>query len=50
MHYRRDDTGFDVLQTLQEFLVLRPGYQELPGNTLELTHDMPETTIVLNIK
>ena len=50
MHYRRDDMGFDVLQTLQEFLVLRPGYQELPGNTLELTHDMPETTIVLNIK
>ena len=50
MHYRRGDMGFDVLQTLEEFLILRPGHQELPGNTLEITDDMPETTIVLNIK
>lgn len=50
MHYRRGDMGFEVLQTLQEFLLLRPGYQELPGNTLEITHDMPETTIVLNVQ
>lgn len=50
MHYRRGDMGFEVLQTLQEFLILRPGHQELPGNTLEITHDMPETTIVLNVK
>ena len=50
MHYRRDDKGFDVLQTVEEFLILRPGHQELPGNELEITHDMPETTIVLNVK
>ena len=50
MHYRRGDMGFEVLQTLQEFLLLRPGHQELPGNTLEITHDMPETTIVLNVQ
>ena len=49
MHYRRGDVGFDVLETLQEFLILRPGHQELPGNRLELTHDMPETTVVLNL-
>ena len=39
-----------MLQTLEEFLILRPGHQELPGNTLEITADMPETTIVLNVK
>ena len=50
MHYRRGDMGFEVLQTLQEFLILRPGYQEIPGNSLEITDDMPETTIVLNVK
>ena len=50
MHYRRGDMGFEVLQTLEEFLILRPGHQELPGNTLEITDDMPETTIVLNVK
>jgi len=50
MHYRRDGIGFDVLQSLQEFLILRPRHQELPGNTLEITNDMPETTIVLNVK
>lgn len=50
MHYRKDDMGYDVLQTLQEFLILRPGHQELPGNTLEITSDMPETTIVLNVR
>lgn len=50
MHYRRGDKGFDVLQTVEEFLILRPGHQELPGNELEITHDMPETTIVLNVK
>ena len=50
MHYRRGDMGFDVLQTLQEFLILRPGYQEMPGDTLEITDDMPETTVVLNVK
>lgn len=50
MHYRRDDMGFGVLQTLREFLILRPGHQELPGNELEITRDMPETTIVLNVK
>ena len=50
MHYRRDAMGFEVLQTLQEFLILRPHHQELPGNTLEITDDMPETTIVLNVK
>lgn len=50
MHYRRDDMGFEVLQTLQEFLILRPGHQEIPGNSLEITDDMPETTIVLNVK
>ena len=50
MHYRRGDLGFDVLQTVEEFLILRPGHQELPGNTLEITRDMPETTIVLNVK
>ena len=49
MHYRRGEVGFDVLQTLQEFLILRPGHQEMPGNTLEITDDMPETTIVLNL-
>jgi len=50
MHYRRDDMGFEVLQTLQEFLILRPGHQELPGNQLEITEDMPRTTIVLNVR
>ena len=50
MHYRKDDMGYDVLQTLQEFLILRPGHQELPGNTMEITCDMPETTIVLNVR
>ena len=50
MHYRKDDMGYDVLQTLQEFLILRPGHQELPGNTMEITCDMPETTIVLNAR
>ncbi len=50
MHYRRGDMGFEVLQTLQEFLILRPGHQEIPDNTLEITDDMPETTIVLNVK
>ena len=50
MHYRRGDMGFEVLQTLQEFLILRPGHQEIPGNSLEITDDMPETTIVLNVK
>ena len=50
MHYRRDDVGFEVLQTLQEFLILRPSHQEMPGNTLEITGDMPETTLVLNVK
>ena len=50
MHYRRGDVGFDMLQTLQEFLILRPGYQEMPGNELEITADMPETTVVLNLK
>ena len=49
MHYRRGTMGFGVLQTLQEFLVLRPGHQELPGNTMEITGDMPDTTIVLNV-
>lgn len=49
MHYRRDDMGFEVLQTLQEFLILRPGHQEIPGNTLEITEDMPQTTLVLNV-
>jgi L-ascorbate metabolism protein UlaG (beta-lactamase superfamily) len=49
MHYRRGEVGFDVLQTLQEFLILRPGHQEMPGNELEITDDMPETTIVLNL-
>ena len=50
MHYRRGDIGFDVLQTLQEFLILRAGHQEMPGNELEITEDMPETTIVLNVQ
>ena len=50
MHYRRDNVGYEVLQTLQEFLILRPGHQEMPGNTLEITADMPETTIVLNVR
>ena len=50
MHYRRGDMGFDVLQTLQEFLILRPHHQELPGCELEITDDMPETTIVLNVQ
>ena len=50
MHYRRGDMGFEVLQTLQEFLILRPHHQELPGNTLDITDDMPETTIVLNVQ
>ncbi len=49
MHYRRDAMGFEVLQTLQEFLILRPHHQELPGNTLEIGEEMPETTIVLNV-
>ncbi len=49
MHYRRGDMGFDVLQTLQEFLILRPHHEELPGNTLEITQEMPETTMVLNV-
>ena len=50
MHYRRADVGFEVLQTLQEFLILRPSHLEMPGNTLEITGDMPETTLVLNVK
>ena len=50
MHYRRGEVGFDVLQTLQEFLILRPGHQEMPGNQLEITEDMPETTVVLNLQ
>ncbi len=50
MHYRRDNMGFDVLQTLQEFLILRPHHQELPGCTMEIGPDMPETTIVLNVR
>ncbi len=50
MHYRRDRVGFEVLQTLQEFLILRPHHQELPGNTLEITDDMPETAVVLQVK
>ena len=49
MHYRRGSVGFDVLQTLQEFLILRPGYQEMPGCQVEITEDMPETTMVLNL-
>ena len=49
MHYRRGEVGFDVLQTLQEVLLLRPGHQEMPGTELEITDDMPETTIVLNL-
>ena len=49
MHYRRGSVGFDVLQTLQEFLILRPGYQEMPGCEVEITEDMPETTLVLNL-
>ena len=49
MHYRRGSVGFDVLQTLQEFLILRPGYQEMPGCEVEITKDMPETTMVLNL-
>ena len=50
MHYRRGDVGYDVLQTVEEFLILRPGHEELPGCRLDITHDMPETTVVLNLK
>ena len=47
--HTRHNVGFDVLETLQEFLILRPSHQELPGNQLELTHDMPETTVVFHL-
>ena len=42
--------GFPVLQPLQEFLDLRPDWRELPGSTLEVTENMPRTTLVLNVK
>ena len=50
MHYRRGEMGFPVLQSLQEFLDLRPDWRELPGSTLEVTENMPRITLVLNVK
>lgn len=49
MHYRRGSVGFDVLETLEDFLPLFP--QELvrvyDGNSLTVTADMPQQVAVL---
>lgn len=47
MHYRLGDLGFDSIGALEEFTALRQDVKDYPGNTVEITADMPAQTAVL---
>ena len=47
MHYRSDTFGYDCIGTLEEFLSLRTDCVFYPGNSIEITSDMPSQTAVL---
>ena len=48
MHYRSGCRGFDVLQTLDEFLAVSTPVIRCPANTFNLTAGMSPKTVVLN--
>ena len=47
MHYRRDGCGFEVLQTLEDFLPLPMEEKRYSTNTMTLTADTPAQVAVL---
>ena len=47
MHYRSDSFGYEVLGTLEDFLVLRDDVVRHDTNTLEITKDTPSQTAAL---
>ena len=51
MHYRKSETGFDVLGTVEDFTGLYPQDQvkQYPSNTLALTPDTPRQVAVLSL-
>ena len=50
MHYRGSGFGYDVIGPLEDYLALCNDVVRYPGNTLEVSKDMPRQTAVLNWK
>ena len=50
MHYKAEKWGFAQLAKVDEFLKLRKDIRKLETNTLEVTKDMQEGTVVLNYR
>ncbi|MGB4588187.1 MAG: MBL fold metallo-hydrolase [Clostridiaceae bacterium] len=50
MHYRTEDWGFEQLAKVEEFIKLRKDVRILKTNTLEITEDIKEGTIILTYR